>query len=454
MRFRREGTPPAANYGTPPEAVPPDNVLVDDGGPYGEQVVQEEYAPPPPPEGPERNLWPWLLLLLALVLGGLAALYFLTRDEGGGTRTVTRPVVPATMVPSVVGLRRPAAAAQLRARGFRPVQRGVPSARPVGLVTGQRPRGGERIPRGSEVVVVFSTGPEKVAVPDVLGLRAGEAAKRISAAGLAPASRGVFAAKPRGVAVGERPPAGTRAARGSKVLVEISKGRRRVVVPSVVDTQRSVAERRLRQAGFVPVAFPVPASDPKGTVVAQSPRAGLRAVKGAKVRINVSQGVPAGVGASGAAGPAAPPTGTQTQAPARVAVPDVLGLSQTAAQRKLRRAGLFVNVYYVSSTQPQGTVVAQRPHGGTSVRRGSTVRINVSTGPSAKPLEAIPDVVGEDEQTATSELRAAGFQVEVFDEPTTDPSEDGFVVDEQPAGGTKAPQGSIVTISVGRLTQD
>jgi serine/threonine-protein kinase len=126
-------------------------------------------------------------------------------------------------------------------------------------------------------------------------------------------------------------------------------------------------------------------------------------------------------------------------------------LSQTTAQRKLRNTGLVANVYYVASTEPQGTVVAQKPAGGVSVRRGTAVRINVSTGANPKPPRAIPDVVGEDEQTATSELRQAGFAVQVFDEPTTDASQDGFVVDEQPAGGTEAPQGSLVTISVGRL---
>jgi serine/threonine-protein kinase len=60
----------------------------------------------------------------------------------------------------------------------------------------------------------------------------------------------------------------------------------------------------------------------------------------------------------------------------------------------------------------------------------------------------VPDVVGEDQQTATSDLQNAGFQVQVITVPPTDPSQSGNVVDEQPAGGTRAPRGSTVTIYV------
>jgi len=59
-------------------------------------------------------------------------------------------------------------------------------------------------------------------------------------------------------------------------------------------------------------------------------------------------------------------------------------------------------------------------------------------------------VIGEDEATATSDLQAAGFQVQVVDEPTADPNQDGIVIDEDPLPGTRIPAGSQVTIYVGR----
>jgi serine/threonine-protein kinase len=85
------------------------------------------------------------------------------------------------------------------------------------------------------------------------------------------------------------------------------------------------------------------------------------------------------------------------------------------------------------------------------LRRGGAVRINVSVGSSPQAAKTVPDVTGEDEATARSDLEAAGFQVSVVDEPTTDENEDGIVIDEDPAAGTQIPAGSLVTIYVGRF---
>jgi serine/threonine-protein kinase len=163
------------------------------------------------------------------------------------------------------------------------------------------------------------------------------------------------------------------------------------------------------------------------------------------VRINVSQGAPTTTTTT-------TETTTTTTAAASAKVPRVIGLSQTAAQRRLRAAGFRVRTAYVSSSKPSGTVVAQRPAPGTSLRRGTPVRINVSVGSNPQPTKAVPDVTGEDEATARSDLEAAGFQVSVIDEPTTDQNEDGIVIDEDPAAGTRVPAGSLVTIYVGSFT--
>jgi len=181
--------------------------------------------------------------------------------------------------------------------------------------------------------------------------------------------------------------------------------------------------------------------------VAQSPRANSKAPKGSRVRINVSQGAPAPSTTTTGAGTT---TGTTTAASAKV--PGVVGLSQAAAQRRLHSAGFRVRTAYVASSKPSGTVVAQSPAPGTTSRRGAAVRINVSIGPNPKPAKAVPDVTGEDETTARSDLEAAGFRLSVVDEPTTDQNEDGIVVDEDPVAGTRVPAGSLVTIYVGRFS--
>ena len=57
----------------------------------------------------------------------------------------------------------------------------------------------------------------------------------------------------------------------------------------------------------------------------------------------------------------------------------------------------------------------------------------------------------EDETTAAQDLEAAGFEVRAVDQETTDESEDGLVVGQDPSADREAPAGSRVTIYVGRF---
>jgi len=63
-----------------------------------------------------------------------------------------------------------------------------------------------------------------------------------------------------------------------------------------------------------------------------------------------------------------------------VTVPSLRGLSLENATQKLADAGLTARVIRVSSSEPEGTVIAQDPAGGQKVKTGSAVRINVSQG--------------------------------------------------------------------------
>jgi penicillin-binding protein 1A len=63
----------------------------------------------------------------------------------------------------------------------------------------------------------------------------------------------------------------------------------RVIVPSVVGLLQTVAESRLRDAGFFPDASLVSSSQPVGTVIAQSPRAGTRAQQTSTITILISR---------------------------------------------------------------------------------------------------------------------------------------------------------------------
>jgi beta-lactam-binding protein with PASTA domain len=64
----------------------------------------------------------------------------------------------------------------------------------------------------------------------------------------------------------------------------------------------------------------------------------------------------------------------------------------------------------------------------------------------------VPNVVGQDQTSAVSTLRGAGFQVLIIYDQTTDQTQDGTVLEQSPPAGTRIPQGSQVTIFVGRFS--
>jgi beta-lactam-binding protein with PASTA domain len=393
-------------------------------------VEEEEYVPPRRPPLPE--LWPWLLLLLVLVVGGLLAAYFLTRDDNKKGKAAS-----AVTVPGVVGVKQDEAVRRLNERGLVPQLKTLPSKFPRGTVFAQDPGEGTKVDRGSQVALSVSAATV-VPVPNVVGQKTAAAVAKLKTAGLGAQVTTVSAKAAAGTVLAENPQAGTRVGKGSTVALRVSKGQ--ATVPDVRGQDIASAQAALRAAGLVPAVFQVPSAQPKGTVTGQNPLPDKKVARGSKVRINVS----AGAGASGGTTTQSTTTTTTTQ---QVQAPNVVGLQQNVAQRRLNRAGLAVRVQYLASSKPSGQVVDQSPTAGTSVKKGSRIQISVSLGPNATTTQ-VPDVVGQDQQTATTTLQDAGFEVQVINVPATDPSQNGNVVDEQPGGGSRAPQGSTVTIYV------
>jgi len=162
----------------------------------------------------------------------------------------------------------------------------------------------------------------------------------------------------QGTVFRQEPAAGTEVDEGSTVRLLVSGGPENVAVPNAVGLPEAQARDRLVAAGFEVRTRRVFSEDATGTVVAQEPAAGADAAARTTVTINVSKGT------------------------ALVDVPSVVGLSRGAAEDDVRSAKLEPNVVVVPSSEPEGTVVAQNPEGGT-LKQGETVRLNVSAGPTS-----------------------------------------------------------------------
>ena len=209
-------------------------------------------------------------------------------------------------------------------------------------------------PKAHSTVVVTA----KTTVPKVVGIRYQSAVFQLKEAKLASRLVRRAAAKPRGIVVGQGPKAGATAPQGTLVTLVVSNGPPGVKMPDVVGLAASDAVKALQARKLAPALDQVASQQAPGTVVSQEPKAGARAKPGTKVVLRVAKGE------------------------AAVATPDVTGEQSSQAVSALRQAGLAARVVRVLSSQPSGTVVAQRPAAGQKAAKGSTVRLNVSSGAS------------------------------------------------------------------------
>jgi serine/threonine-protein kinase len=128
----------------------------------------------------------------------------------------------------------------------------------------------------------------------------------------------------------------------------------------------------------------------------------------------------------------------------------VTGQNEASASAELTNLGLKPDVVQEESDQqPPGTVLRQSPSQGTKVDKGASVTIVVAKAPTKV---TVPNVVGQDQGTASSTLSAANLTVVTHTQAVTDQTQDGLVISQNPAAGQRVAKGSKVTIVVGRYT--
>ena len=266
---------------------------------------------------------------------------------------------------------------------------------------------------------------EKSDVPRVTGKQLVEARAIMERAGFEVQTERVQSRQPFDQVVDQDPNGGVEADEGSTVTLEVSGGPGDVLVPPVERLSEVQAVRELQKADLEVTTDPE-FSDKvkKGFAIRTVPPEGTEVTKGTRVRLLVSQG------------------------PEQVTVPDVTGLTRDSAEARLRDEGFDVAADEQESDEPEGDVISQSPSGGTSVTRGSTVTIVVSTG---RPQVTVPDVIGMGEERATGRISAAGLTAVRQERSVTDPAQDGVVVEQRPGAGTQLDQGGEVVIVVGVL---
>ena len=269
-----------------------------------------------------------------------------------------------------------------------------------------------------------------VTVPaDLVGKQYADAVTELQNLGLGVKRTDVADSRPVDSVLAVSPPPGQKLKRGDLVELAVSSGPANVLEPDVTGTDLPTATQRLQAAGYTVgrVTTTDKATQQSGLVVAQDPPAGTSGHKGDAVNLTVSAG-------SG-----------------QVLVPDVTGKDQTEAANELTQAGLkfIYGPKEGSATVPAGNVIRTTPAAGSSVAKGATVTITVSSGPTKV---RVPYVRGLNEADARAAIEGKGLVAAESFQQVTNPNQDGKVIDQTPAGGTSVEQGSTVNLVIGRLS--
>jgi serine/threonine-protein kinase len=129
---------------------------------------------------------------------------------------------------------------------------------------------------------------------------------------------------------------------------------------------------------------------------------------------------------------------------AQIAMPTVIGKTESEANSILRDAGLKVTRREeANEANDAGKVIKQNPDPGAQVKKGSEVIITVSQG---APSATIPDVRGRGVDLATSALEDAGFVVRTVRRTDTAAAVD-TVIDQDPKPGP-GKRGGTITLTV------
>lgn len=230
--------------------------------------------------------WAMLVLLVVLLIGG--ALFALNSYLN----------VAEAEVPPVVGMKREEADRLLRERGFNvTINERFDEKEEKGVVIHQDPGAHEVVKKTRIILLVVSKGPDLVEVPDVTGRSFDEAKLTLENEGFqVEAPEQVYSKDIEADKVAEQKPAGkTKAPRGSRIKLYISKGPEPQVqqVPNLVGLTQEAARAELGKVGLElgDVLSQAESFDYlSGQIIAQQPGAGEEAEQGTKVDIILSKG--------------------------------------------------------------------------------------------------------------------------------------------------------------------
>lgn len=267
-----------------------------------------------------------------------------------------------------------------------------------------------------------------VTVPDVCGMKEGDAQKKLNDMdlGLDVVGREASDKYAEGEIISQSVDANTKVKKYTTIEVIVSTGKsvKSVGIPDVVGMDEDKAKKAVDDMKLIPeIDYKFDSEVEESKVISTDPVAGTMVDEGTKVTIYVSKGSE------------------------KVKVPGVVGKASKDAQSTITGKELKVSVTEdYSDTVKAGNVISQSIDEGTKVEKGTTITIVVSLGPKEVP-SIVPSVQNMSRSQAESAMTSAGLGVNVVEEYNSNITK-GYVISQSASAGSKVAQGTTITIVV------
>jgi len=221
---------------------------------------------------------------------------------------------------------------------------------------------------------------------------------------------------------------GTEMEKGTEVLLVLSSGSGKAVIPDVVWMNEETAASLLSENGLIAVNQVEDSESwaPAGIVTAITPEKDTEVEKSELITLSIS-------------------TGGQEAGSGETEVPDITGTMEAEGLGRLKAAGLYLEKEDLQYSReiPKGQIISQDPAAGRKGSRGDTVKVAVSLG--AKQVRLV-SIVNQEREEAVANLEGLGMVVNVTEE-YSDSTEEGRVISQSVEPGL-VDEGTEVTIVV------
>ena len=275
---------------------------------------------------------------------------------------------------------------------------------------------------GGIIAAILLLPPAHKTVPYVVGDTQYQAAAALSGFHVAPTFQPSTA--PAGIVIKQNPAAGTVLQSGSTVAITLSSGAPPGTVPNLVGEPAAVAKAQLTRAGFRYSTNTQSSSTVrKGLVISTNPASGSSENRGSVVQLTVSTG------------------------PQLVNLPNVMSppVQFAVAEGALLGAGFRVKEVLVPSEYTPGQVLLETPSTA-KAPEGSVVTLEVARAPSRV---SVPNEIGQSTSNAVQAIQAVGLTAATTVVTVQNPAQNGVVISEHPAPGSRVKKTSTVTLQIG-----